>query len=199
MENKQQTEDHIREISKKVFFTQGRFNAKMHEIAKAAGVNRALLHYYFRSREKLFEVVLREAMAESFVKMFTILDEKQPFEEKVERAIHHIIDKFEEYPFIESFIISEINKNPSEALSIPPVMDAKKFSKNFLKEIKGYIRKNKIRFITPEDFLINMMALCAYPSTTKPVIQNVLNLNDRQYRKLLKARKKTITKIVLMK
>lgn len=193
------TEDHIKDTAKRIFFAKGQLNAKMHEIAKEAGVNKALLHYYFRSREKLFEVVLKEAMNESFIKMFTILSSELPFEEKIEEAVNHLVDKLSEYPFIESFIISEINKNPENGLMVPPVMDAKHFTKKFLKEIQNYIDENSLSHIKPENFLVNMMALCSYPSSTKPIIQNIFGYSEEQYKTFIKNRKRTLTKIILMK
>src|SRR6476660_9341182 len=123
----QVTEELIRTTAKQIFFAKGNINAKMHEIAAAAKINRALLHYYFRSRENLFEVVLKEAMQESFLKMFEILSENIPFEAKIEKAVYHIVDILAEYPYIESFIISEINKNPDAADKLTLIRDGRKF------------------------------------------------------------------------
>jgi TetR/AcrR family transcriptional regulator len=194
-----QTERRIKDTAKRIFFGKGRFNAKLHEIAKEAGLNRALLHYYFRNRENLFEVVLKEAIDDSFLKMFAILSTDKPFEEKVEEAIHHIVDSLAEFPFMENFIISEINKNPGNAGIVSPVAPGKTFTKQFLKEVKGYFRKNKLPSIPPEQFIVNMMALCAYPSSTKPIIQGILGYNEKTYTAFLKSRKKILPGIILMK
>jgi TetR/AcrR family transcriptional regulator len=194
-----QTEDHIKDTAKKIFFGKGHFNAKMHEIAKEARLNRALLHYYFRNRENLFEAVLKEAMEESFVKMFSILSNEKPFEEKIQEAIEHITDCLAKYPFIENFIISEINKNPQGADSLLAVRLGKDFMKNFMKEIKHYLKENDLPQIKPEQFMVNMMALCTYASSTKPIIQNILGFNEPQYQAFLKERKKILPRIILMK
>jgi TetR/AcrR family transcriptional regulator len=194
-----QTEDHIKDTAKKIFFGKGHFNAKMHEIAKEGGLNRALLHYYFRNRENLFDVVLKEAMEESFVKMFGILSTGKPFEEKIREAIEHITDCLSKYPFIENFIISEINKNPQGADSLLAVKLGKDFMKNFMKEIKHYLKKNGLPQIKPEQFMVNMMALCTYASSTKPIIQNILGFTETHYQSFLKERKKILPEIILMK
>ncbi len=193
------TEQLIKKTAKNIFFTKGHINAKMHEIASQAEINRALLHYYFRSRENLFEVVLKEAMEESFIRMFRILSEDLPFEKKIEKAVHHIVDILSEYPYIESFIISEINKNPEAANSISVVKDGKDFLRSFLKEIDQYLKRNKITAIKAEQFMVNMMSLCAYPSSTKIIIQQVLSLDEAQYKKFIAARKKILPALVLMK
>jgi TetR/AcrR family transcriptional regulator len=193
------TEDRIKNTAKKIFFGKGHFNAKMHEIASEAGLNRALLHYYFRNRENLFEVVLKEAMEDSFIKMFEILSTAEPFEAKVEKAIHHIVDSLAEFPFMENFIISEINKNLGNAGAVPPVSSGKAFTRKFLKEIRLYLKQNRLPPIPPEHFIVNMMALCAYPSTTKPIIQSILRYNEKQYAAFLQSRKKLLPRIILMK
>jgi TetR/AcrR family transcriptional regulator len=193
------TEEAIKESAKRLFFSQGKLNAKMQDIAAEAHVNRALLHYYFRDREKLFEVVLQEALEESFMKMFGILSQDQDFEVKVTKAVHHIVDCLAEYPFIESFIISEINKNPKGAVELPVIKNGNIFTKKFLKEISTYIKKNKLPFVRPEDFIVNMMALCAYPSSTRPIVRNILGYSEARYKLFVNRRKKILPALILMK
>lgn len=193
-----QTEERIKQTAKRIFFGKGHFNAKMHEIAHEAGFNKALLHYYFRNRENLFDVVLREAMEDSFVKMFAILSHEKPFEEKIRGAIDHIIDCLAEYPFMENFIISEINKSDSVS-NMSPIKPGKSFMKSFKLEIADYLKKNKITQISPEQFMVNMMALCAYASTTKPIIKNILGFSEKDYAQFLEERKRILPAIVLMK
>jgi TetR/AcrR family transcriptional regulator len=195
----EETELHIKKTAKQIFFGQGKFNAKMHEIAAEAKINRALLHYYFRNRDNLFAVVLQEALEESFLRMFTILSEDKPFEEKIEAAIHQIIDCLAEYPFIENFIISEMNKNPDSALTRTTIAKGRAFTKKFMKEIAAYIRKHKLPYLKPEHFIVNMMSLCAYPSSTKPVIQSILGMNAKDHKAFVLNRKKMVTRMVLMR
>jgi TetR/AcrR family transcriptional regulator len=195
----EETELHIKKTAKQIFFGQGKFNAKMHEIAAEARINRALLHYYFRNRDNLFAVVLQEALEESFLRMFTILSEDKPFEEKIEAAIHQIIDCLAEYPFIENFIISEMNKNPDSALTRTTIAKGRAFTKKFMKEIAAYIRKHKLPYLKPAHFIVNMMSLCAYPSSTKPVIQSILGMNAKEHKAFVLNRKKMVTRMVLMR
>ena len=131
--------------------------------------------------------------------MFEILSEKIQFEKKIEKAVYHIVDILAEYPYIESFIISEINKNPGTAGTISVIKDGKDFMKSFLKEINSYLKSNKIKGVDPKQFMVNMMSLCSYASSTKPIIQQVLSMDENSYRKFLLARKKMLPKLVLMK
>ena len=193
------TELQIKEAAKRIFFGKGHFNAKMHEIAKEAKINRALLHYYFRDRSNLFEIVLKEALDESFIRMFAILATTKPFEVKIREAVHQIVDCLAEYPFIENFIISEMNRNPASDLTRSTIRDGRAFTRKFLVEIKAYISQNRLPHIRPEHFMVNMMSLCAYASSTKPIVQNILGFGEKEYKKFLLERKKMITAMVLMK
>jgi TetR/AcrR family transcriptional regulator len=192
-------EQDIKSTAMRIFFAEGRFDARIHEIADAAGVNKALVHYYFRNREKLLAVVFAEAMEASFLKMFSILLSEAPFEKKVKDAVRHISSYMSEYPFIESFIISQINARPGEAGQLIPIREAKAFTKKFLPEVRAYLKKRKIMGVDAPQFIVNMMALCAYPSSTRPVIMNILGLGEKSYRLFLAARQKSLLNLILMR
>jgi TetR/AcrR family transcriptional regulator len=194
----QKTEQHIKEVAKRVFFKEGRFDARLHEIAKAAAVNKALLHYYFKDRERLLQTVYEEALGASFLKMFELLMEDKPFEKKVENAVGHMCKQLEEFPFIEAFIVSQVNAAGRQGAMALPVRSAKEFTKKFLPEVKEYLLRNKIG-VTPEQFIVNMMALCAYPTSTKPVIMGIFNYNEKAFSKFLAERKRHVVRMVLMK
>jgi TetR/AcrR family transcriptional regulator len=196
MESK--TEKHIKEVAKGIFFKEGRFDARLHEIADAASVNKALLHYYFRDREKLMQTVYEEALGASFLTMFSLLTDAGPFEKKVETALNHMTTFLSEYPFIESFIVSQVNAAGAMRGKLLPVLAAKKFMKQFSPEVRAYLRKKQIRDVTPEQFIVNMMALCAYPASTKPVIMGIFSYSEKQFSKFLQDRKKQVLGLILM-
>ena len=195
-----QTEAHIKDTAKKLFFAKGRLGAKTQEIADEAGVNRAMLHYYFRTRENLFDTVLEEAIDEAYQEMFRIVSSDLAFEEKIEEAVSHIIDHKVKYPYMESFIISEIIKKPESVASID--RDYKKkneLKKKFMKEIQQYIHEHKIPHMKPEHFMINMMSLCSYPSVAKPFLKHIFQYNEEQYKKFIQERKQVVTRLLLGK
>jgi TetR/AcrR family transcriptional regulator len=195
----QKTEEHIKQVAKRLFFKEGRFDVRLHEIAKTAEVNKALLHYYFRDRENLLQVVYKEAMEGSFLKMFELLSGNEKFEKKVTNAVEHITSYLAEFPFIETFIVGQVNAAGEKTEGVLPVKAAREFTKKFGPEAKSYMLRNKIRGVTPEEFIVNMMALCAYPSSMKPVIQGILNYSEKEFSRFLEQRKKNLVKMVLMK
>jgi len=195
-----QTEEHIKETAKNIFFAKGRLGAKTQEIADEAGVNRAMLHYYFRTREKLFDTVLKEALDESYREMYRIMSSESVFEKKIQDAVSHIIDQKVKYPYMENFMIGEIIKKPECVIDIKKEYQKKdEVKKKFMKEIQHYIDEHKLPHIKPEHFIVNMMSLCSYPSIAKPFLQNLFRYNEEQYKKFIQERKQVVAKLLLGK
>ncbi|HEX8549644.1 MAG TPA: TetR/AcrR family transcriptional regulator [Cytophagaceae bacterium] len=194
-----QTEDHIKQTARKLFFSKGRLDAKTQEIADEAGVNRALLHYYFRTREKLFDVVLKEAMEEAFQQMFKIMTSELEFEKKIEQMVSHIIDRIIEYPYMESFIISEMIKKPESVKMMPRRERSLEVRNRFVKELENFIASNKIPFMSPNHFIVNLMSMCTYPAISKPFLKHIFEMEDEEYQVFLLQRKEVITKVLLGK
>src|ERR1700677_3379868 len=93
------TEERIKEAARKLFTQKGFAATKTRDIAAEAGINLALLNYYFRSKEKLFEIIMLENM-EQFIRgvALTLLDEKATVHEKIEMLISSYIDMLTKEP-----------------------------------------------------------------------------------------------------
>jgi TetR/AcrR family transcriptional regulator len=76
------TEQKILDAARKVFTRQGFAAARMDDIAQEAGINRALLHYYFRSKQKLFDVIFAENMGNFYSSFVSILGSDADLEPK---------------------------------------------------------------------------------------------------------------------
>ncbi|WMJ74074.1 TetR/AcrR family transcriptional regulator [Cytophagaceae bacterium ABcell3] len=195
----QPTEDHIKETAKKIFFAEGRLHAKTQEIADEAGVNRALIHYYFRNRENLFNSVLKEALADSYQETMSIIQSNLDFEEKIKEMISHMMDRLAKYPYMDTFIISEFNKNPDNLTMLKPHDDNEEHKNNFKKEIENYIIEHKLPVIKPEHFVVNIVSMCTYPFIAKSIFKEMLQYDDNLYEQFIAERKEVITKFVLGK
>jgi len=193
------TEHHIKDTAKHVFFVKGHLNAKMQEIADEAGVNRALLHYYFRNREKLLNTILTEAYDEVAKASTRILESNISFEQKIEEVVSQVIDRMIVYPYMETFIVTELlRKNPEEITQIErPRNEA--VEKKFFEEVRQYIEDHNLPHIKPEHFFVNLMALCSYPSITQPLLKKTFHFNDEQFTTFISERKTVITKLLLGK
>lgn len=185
------TEALIKEKAKVLFFKNGVLNATTQEIADEAGVNRALIHYYFRSREQLLDTLLEEIVLEKKNRVRPILLSDKPFREKIAQYIEIILDHGLKYPHIENFIITETARNP-EKVKLLCFKDKLRSSELIKDQLQEEIEKGKIAPISPEHFMVNLNAMCNYPLLAKNVIQNIHGMSDTAYRKFLTERKQII-------
>ncbi len=190
-----QTEALIKQTARILFFQKGFLNATTQEIADEAGVNRALIHYYFRSREQMLEILLDETLPEKKDRVQSVLTSSLPFKEKIARYIDVIVDYGLMYPYLDNFIISETARKPDKVRSFCSANRAK--SSDLIREdLALEIKKGKLKEISPEHFMVNLVALCNYPLLAKPVLQIIHGLTDTAYRKFLLDRKQIIFRTI---
>jgi TetR/AcrR family transcriptional regulator len=190
-----QTEDLIKETAKKLFFSKGHIQATTQEIADEAGVNRALIHYYFRSRDLLFEQVLQEEMLRIRETMSEILGAKVSLREKINQFLNVFISHLIDYPYIENFIVTEIATNPKKLAEFHTV-EIDRALAVIKRQLKEEIKNGTLAPIEIEHFMANMMSMCNYPMIAKPIIQNVFGFDEKAYRKFLLERKKVVYRTI---
>ena len=190
-----QTEKLIKEKAKILFFQKGFLNATTQEIADEAGVNRALIHYYFRSRELMLEALLDETLQEKRDRVRSVLTSDLPFREKIANYIDTIVDYGLKYPYLDNFIISETARRP-EKVKLFCAKDRFRSSDLIREALEQEIRKGKIAPISAEHFMVNLISLCNYPLLAKSVIQTIHGLTDTAYRKFLLERKHIIFRTI---
>lgn len=193
---KKSTEQQIKEAAKKLFFIDGVIHATTQEIADAAGVNRTLLNYYFRSRDELFQQVFLEARQEIHDKVNEIFVLKKPFEEKVKAFVEEFSSMLQGQPYAEIFMISEINDPRKD---YPLISTKRRGIHSFLKEIEAEMEKGTIRKMEPLSFLMNMFALISHPFLLRPLYHEVFKIDPDDYTRILERRKETIIQLILSK
>jgi len=104
------TEELIKETAKHVFFGEGRFNATTQEIADAAGVNRTLINYYFRSRNNLFEIVFQDAQKQDHDLMEKIVFSNLSLKEKISRHLDVFFEQSKKYPYLDIYMVTQMNQ-----------------------------------------------------------------------------------------
>lgn len=186
-----QTENLIKEKARILFFQKGLLNATTQEIADEAGVNRALIHYYFRSRDQMLALLLDETLREKKQRMRTILTSDVPFRQKIALYIDVVVDYGLMYPHLENFIISETARNPEKIQEFCS-KDRVKSVDLIRDQLEDEIRKKKIAPISAEHFMVNLSAMCHYPLLAKSILQTIHGMTDAAYRKFLTERKKAI-------
>lgn len=189
------TEQAILEAAKKVFILKGLDGARMQEIADEAGINKALLHYYFRTKEKLFESIFNEVLNKFSSSVVKVLMSDLPLFDKIERFADTYINLLIKNPYAPNFLVNEINRNPERIVN---VLKGKGVNPNLLrKQIKQEIEAGIIREIKIEDLMANMMSMCIFPFVARNIIISMLEMNEEDYKAFLLQRKIEIPKLLI--
>lgn len=191
------TEQHLKDTARHIFLKEGKMMATTQDIADAAGVNRTLLHYYFRSRETLFDLVFQEALTKLRERLHEVLGSELPFREKVENMIHVFYDELTELPYLETFITLQLNQHPDRYeeffIQLPGGKDR---IKSFLKEVQQEMNKGVIPQMKPMNFFISLFSLLAYPYVARPIFMNMFEVSESAYNRLLPERKKLVLSLL---
>lgn len=182
------TEEHIKTVARQIFFAEGRLNATTQEIADAAGVNRTLLNYYFRSRDALFDQVFDEAMQHLRYRVESTISNPVPFREKMETLVEILLDEITQYPYREIFIITQVNQKENKLK--PPTN--KNNWPSFLAEIKKEMDAGTIPTMEPINYILNIYSMCIFPILMKPIYSHMLRITVDEYQEILKDRKANI-------
>lgn len=189
-------EEKILEAAKKVFTTKGMAGARMQDIADEAGMNKALLHYYFKNKEKLFDVVFRAEAMKFFPKINQIFQSDAGLFEKIEKFVSEYVDEILKNPYLPWFVLNEINRDPDKFMN--KIWGKENLPKpaKFLEQIEKEIKKGTIRRISPLHLLMNLLSMTIFPFVAKPMITRNLQLDELQFREAMQQRKKEIPQFI---
>lgn len=191
------TEEKILDAARKAFIRNGLSGARMQEIADEAGFNKALVHYYFESKEKLFALVFEQEFAKFFASLAGVLSADVPLFEKIEHIISLDLERMIQFPDMPLFVINEIGRNPAMiAKKLRHLKVADVFA-GFQKQIAGEVKKGRIRPISAEQLLINIQSLCIFPFAAKPLIKIVMKKTEKDYKAMIELRKTELVKFVI--
>ena len=191
-----ETERRILEAARTVFVRHGTAGARMQEIAREAGVNQALLHYYFRSKERLAAAVFQLAAGRMLPALVEALGSDLPLEEKCDRVIGLYIANLAANPFLAAYLISELHHHPERAAQllggaigadpgrvVPPVIEKLRL------QIEEGVSAGRIRSITPQQLVVNLVSLCVFPFAARPMLSVILGLDDKSFPQFIETRK----------
>jgi AcrR family transcriptional regulator len=193
----QKTEEKIIQAAKIAFMKYGLYGARMQDIADQAGINKALLHYYFRNKEKLFDYVFDGALSSYFEQMLVFSDTSLPIIERINKYIDNIITFLSEYPQMSMFIIKEISVN--QELFYEKVKQLKKGNGvHLLSLLQDGIASGELKMVDPIVFMMNIHSLCAYPFIASPIFNAIIQgsgvaFDDSDNEKLKKSVKEFVS------
>jgi TetR/AcrR family transcriptional regulator len=189
------TENQILIAARQVFIAKGFEGARMQEIADQAGINKALLHYYFRSKEKLFDAIFSEIAANLFPAMKQVIEAELEMKEKITFFVKMYLKTLLENPFIPAFVINTLNSNPDRFLN--HIKKAGIKPKLLQKQIDEEAVLGLIRPIKAEHLLVNIISMCIFPFVARPIVQSIFEMNDENYQQYLESRQNEIVDFVL--
>jgi len=190
------TEVLILDAARKVFLENGFDGTTMQKIADEAGINKALLHYYFRSKDRLFEAVFIEAFSKMIPNLMNVFTSEASLFEKIHGFADTYISALLQFPQIPLFILHELKRNPDRLVEL--IKSSGINPEIFLNMIHQEIKKGSIRPIDPHQLLVNMLGLCIFPFAARPMIQGFIFKNDSvAYEKFLEDRKKEVAGFII--
>ncbi len=203
MEQDSNTESLIFDAAKSVFLEKGFDGAKMQNIADTAGINKALLHYYYRSKEKLFDVVFSQILNQFFKKMGEVWETELSIEEKISAFIDTYVDFLLKNPFIPRFVINTLARFPQNAGEVLEGKTNGIFTKmkSILQKIQNDIDKEaaagQIKPVKIQDLMVNTISLIIFPIIAEPMIKMIFGLNQNDYKNFIIQRKQVIKDLLI--
>jgi AcrR family transcriptional regulator len=182
------TEEKIKEAARKVFLQKGFSATRTRDIAEEAGINLALLNYYFRSKQKLFEVVMLEKVQKLLGNLLPLMnDASTSLESKIELIVEHYMATLSDTPDLPIFVLNEMRKKNFELM--PPFPSAKIISESsFFKQLK-----ERRKDINPLQLFITMLGMTIFPFVARPMLMHTGILTDKSFHTLMQERKKLIS------
>ncbi len=190
------TEQKIFEAAKDVFQNKGLEGARMQEIADKADINKSMLHYYYRSKEKLFEKVYELSIIKLMPQVASLLNEDMPLDVKLRKFSAKYLELIKANPDIPLFVIHEMNKNPSRLKKFI-AREIGKRVQPFLDQIKEEREKGNTVNLPAEQIFVNIMAMLVFPFLGRPVLQVILDMDEEAFSNFIAVREAFIPDLLV--
>lgn len=195
-DKEENTELEILNAAKEVFQEKGMAGSRMQEIADKAKINKAMLHYYYRSKQLLFEAVFKNAFRILAPQLNKILNEDSELFDKIKNFTNNYIAFVIEHPYLPNFVIQELNKNPDFISSLRAEKDFPSIEK-FKIQVEDAITRGIIKPIEAEQLFINIISLTVFPFIAAPLLQGLINTREKDYSKMMLRRKTEVADFIL--
>ena len=186
------SEERIKAAARKVFHQKGYAGTRTRDIAEEAGINHAMVNYYFRSKEKLFQIVMIETMTYFFQGISAILNEETTsLEQKIEQVVAKYIDLLLEEPELPTFMFNEVRTNPEPFIENSPIYKALQNSV-LARQYAEAVASGEISEPNLLQMVLNVISLVIFPFIAQPILIALNKMDNDQYKALILERKKLI-------
>ncbi len=184
--NELSTEEKIKEAARKVFLRKGYAATRTRDIAEESGINLALINYYFRSKEKLFQQIMLEKATQLFGILQPIMqNQESSLDTKIDQIVVTYLDMLMANPDLPIFVLSEIRHNPANLqslISLRAIISNSSFARQL---------REKQAAIHPIQFMLSMLGMCIFPFIAQPMIEKELT-PEVSYKAIIEQRKKLL-------
>lgn len=191
MKKETDTEQKILRSAEEVFFEEGFEGARMQAIADRAAMNKALLHYYFRSKERLFDAVFAEALRRFVPPVIATLESDAPVPERIRSFVDAYFDMARKSPFLPRFVIIEMHRDPKRFGRLMDSHSGLSIAR-LQEQLDREAGRGELRPFDAAQLLVNLLALCAFPFVASRAMQALTGKPDDEYRRLLEERRALI-------
>jgi len=190
------TESRILDAARTVFIRRGTAGARMQEIAREAGVNQALLHYYFRSKERLSGAVFQQFASRMFPAVVQLLGGEASLADKIERIVALYLENLSANPFLPAYLLSELHHHPERVQQLlasagaSPERLMRPVVAKLAAQIDAEVNAGRMRPIAPEQFTANLLSLCVFPFAARPMLSIVFGWDDAAFARFIDERRR---------
>ncbi len=191
--NVENIEAQIIEVAKQLFLEYGYKNTNMCDIASTVGINRTTLHYYFNTKDKMFEAVFGTIIKSFLPKIKDILINDDTFFEKIDKIIDEYFRVFLTTPYLPSFIMGEINRDINHLLSVAYSIDFANYLQILIKTITDEMDKGNIKRMPIHIIFMSFISQVTFPFIAKNLILEILNSKDEELGNIIEEWKPVIS------
>jgi TetR/AcrR family transcriptional regulator len=192
-------EQAILQAAEQLFLKKGFALTSTTEIAEVAGCNQALIHYYFRTKERLFEAIFEKKAALFFSNIIEITDSSMSFEDTLRRTIEAHFEMLRANQQLPFFLVNELTTNPSRIETLKKIVGPRigevyaRVSRWFAEEAS----KGSIRPIDPFDLIYSVVTLNVGAFLAAPIVKNARGIDDSSFERYLDERREANVDLIL--
>ena len=188
-----ETRERILDAAHTVFLRKGTAGSRTQEIATEAGVNKALVHYYFGTKAALADAIFKRALGNLMPRIFGILaDPSRSIEEKVPAIVREQIDFHSARPYFAGYLLSELHAEPERIARLMTRQGGRVPLDVIRKQLREAAKAGRIRQISAEQFVTNLMGLLIFPFAIRPALSELLSLDATRWRAFIDERRRLL-------
>lgn len=200
MNRKTKTETQILHAAKKVFISKGLEATSMSDIAAEAGISRPSLHYYFRTKENLFQAIFKDIIEEFMPQLGEIIRGGETPEKKVRLFVNQYVDLLAGTPLAPHFVINQIYRDPEGMAKLFIEVESRHGNIAYaVKLLDEFAKKQKLKNFDAQQFCLSLYGQCIFPFLVSPILKAaLLDRDPERYRDTLEQHKKTVIRNAML-